>query len=199
VSALDRAAWIAVLLLAGSAVADPLRAASRQGKRLEDLINPLLSPTYALWLAGPVARMASRAEVERYLAATSDAEAEAAIEEFWRRRDTEPAYPGNPLRETFAERAEEADRRFTEAGIPGRRSDRGTIFVLYGEPEEERHEIAEHPDDPPVLLWGYPGGAGKGLDGEKPERIYRFIKRGDVTTFFTPNRRPPRPRLPQPP
>jgi GWxTD domain-containing protein len=197
VRTIRRAARVAVLLLAGGGAL--AGAQQRSGAAAEELMNPLLSPRYALWLVGPIARMASREEVRRFLAATDDGQAEAVIEEFWRRRDTAPEFPGNPLREDFEKRAEEADRRLTEAGVPGHRTDRGTLFVLYGEPQEERFDISEHPDDPPTLIWTYPANAGKGLDGKRPDRTYRFIKRGELTTFFTPNRRPPRPRLQGPP
>lgn len=163
-------------------------------QRLEELMNPLLSPQHALWLAGPISWMASEEEIETYTGLTDDTRAEAFIEEFWRRRDPEPRYPRNPARERFEERATEADRLFREAGIPGRRTDRGTIYVLYGPPAEEDHEISKHPDDPPILIWKYPADAPKGLDGESPERYYRFIKRGELTTFYTPNTRPPRRR-----
>jgi len=194
-----RVAWIAVMLLAAGVVGEPSLARARKAESVEELMNPLLSPDYALWLVGPIARIATREEIESYLRATSDEEAREVIDEFWRRRDTAPAYAGNPLRERFEERVAEADRLYSEAGLPGRRTDRGTIFVLYGPPAEERFDIPEHPDDPPLLVWAYPADAGEGLDGKRPERLYRFIKRGDLTTFFTPNRRPPRPRFDRPP
>lgn len=187
-------AWLALALILLAAGWPAAGARGRKGESVEELMNPLLGPEHSLWLAGPIARMASDEEVEAYKTLVDDAAAAAFIEEFWRRRDPEPDFPRNPRRELFDQRAEEADRLFRESGVPGRRTDRGTIFVLYGPPEEEEFEISPHPDDPAILVWKYPRDAAEGLDGQRPERIYRFIKRGDLTTFYTRNRRPPRPR-----
>ena len=151
-----------------------------------DPINPLLGPTYSQWLVGPIARMATAEEMDAFLALADDAAAAAFIEAFWERRDPAPARPDNPLRTTFDERAAEADRRYTESGYSGRRTDRGTTYILFGEPEKTDYEIPTHPDDPPIEVWFYPAAAEPGLSGEKPAPAYRFIKRGDVTTFFTP-------------
>ncbi len=189
-------ALLLLLLLASLALG--AGAKDRKRERLEDLMNPLLGPDYSLWLVGPVSRLASAEEIDRFKRLASDAEARVFVDQFWQRRDPDPEYEGNSLAERFEERAREADRKLGEAGVPGRRSDRGTVFILYGPPAEEKFDIAEHPDDPPVLVWTYPADAPKGLDGKPPERAYRFIKRGDLTVFFTPNLKPPRPRLDRP-
>lgn len=161
----------------------------------EDLMNPLLSPRLALWLLGPVSRLATEVEIKRYVALRADDEAQAFIAEFWARRDPDPQYEGNSLLERFDERLREADKKFAEAGVPGRQTDRGITYVLYGPPAAERFDIAEHPDDPAVLIWSYPADAPKGLDGKAPERQIRFIKRGDLTQFFKPNLKPAKPRF----
>lgn len=196
-----RSGWrrvVVVTLALGVLAAGTATAKRPKKQRVEELMNPLLSPQHALWLAGPISWMATEAEIEGYSRLTDDAAAESFIEEFWRRRDPEPRYPRNPARELFEQRAAEADRLFAEAGLPGRRTDRGTVYILHGPPEEEDFQISQHPDDPPILVWTYPSGAPKGLDGEPPERFYRFIKRGELTAFYTPNTRPPRRRPDRP-
>ena len=171
--------------------------ASPSASHTEILINPRLSPDYSGWLVGATARLATPAEVEAYLALSSDAEAAAFIEDFWARRDPMPLREDNPLREAFDERSAEADRRFSEAGYLGRRTARGTVFILYGEPSDVDYQISPSPDDPPIEVWIYQAGAPAGLDGRAPERFYKFIRRGDVTEFYTPPRRiDPRPRRP---
>ena len=151
-----------------------------------EAINPFLGPGYSQWLVGPIARIATAEEMDAYLALRDDAAAAAYIEAFWERRDPAPARPDNPLRKSFEERAAEADRRYTESGYSGRRTDRGTIYILFGEPEKTDYEISPHPDDPPIEVWFYPSDAEPGLSGERPAQTYRFIKRRDVTTFYTP-------------
>jgi GWxTD domain-containing protein len=163
-----------------------------------DLANPFLGPEHSVWLVGPIAGLATAAEIEGFLALRDDAAAAAFVEEFWRRRDPDPGQPGNPARELFGRRAVEADRRWSEAGLGGRRTDRGTIFVLYGEPSETRFDIAPRAEDPPLEVWVYDAEAPPGLDGRRPPGLVRFAKYGEVTTFYSPlrPRRDPRPRLP---
>ncbi len=56
------------------------------------------------------------------------------IEEFWRRRDPDPAKPGNPFVQTFNERVEAADRLYGEGTERGSMTDRGRALVLLGPP-----------------------------------------------------------------
>jgi GWxTD domain-containing protein len=56
------------------------------------------------------------------------------IEDFWRRRDPDPAKPGNPFVQIFNERVEAADRLYGEGGERGSMTDRGRALVLLGPP-----------------------------------------------------------------
>lgn len=179
----------AALLLAGCASSP-----ASSGASVADLTNPLLSPSFSQWLAGPIAAMATPEEIDTYLAIANDEEAAAFIEDFWERRKPYPLREDNPLRERFEARATEADRLYGEAGYLGRRTARGTVHVLYGPPEEVDYQVSPHPDDPAVILWIYPDDAPEGLDGRRPETYYRFIKRGDLTELYRPLRTPPRSR-----
>jgi len=61
------------------------------------------------------------------------------LRQFWGRRDPSPAAPGNEFQEQFYRLIARANRDFREGGaaeIPGWRTDRGRIFVRYGEPDE---------------------------------------------------------------
>lgn len=158
-----------------------------------DLFNPLLSPELASWLVGPYGRIATKEEIREFGAATTDEQARGVIETFWARRDPDAERPGNPVRDLAEERAAEADRRFSERGYPGRRTDRGAIYVLYGEPEKVDHEPGDFVGDPPLEVWSYPRGGDPGLDGKKPARRYRFVERGDLTVLYVPTLRRPRP------
>ena len=153
-----------------------------------DLTNPALSPRFSQWLVGPIARMASEEELRSYLALSDDEAARSFIEDFWARRDPDPDRPGNRIRELFQRRAETADRRFSEAGYLGRRTDRGTIFVLFGEPEETTFETSPRRGGDPIIVWVYGREPERGLHGEKPQRWYRFVKRGDLTVFYDARR-----------
>jgi GWxTD domain-containing protein len=60
------------------------------------------------------------------------------LRQFWARRDPTPETARNEERERFYAAVAEADRRFGEGGasaIPGWRTDRGRIFIRFGEPD----------------------------------------------------------------
>ncbi len=160
-----------------------------------DLVNTALGPDYAGWLVGPVARIATPAEIEAYSHLTDDFAAGDFIETFWSRRDPDPAEPGNPVRLELERRAADADRLYGEGGVLGRRTARGTIYVLYGEPAKVSYEVAPR-DGSAVEVWTYAEDAPAGLDGRRPEHFYWFHEQGGVTTFYQPGARravpPPR-------
>ncbi len=150
------------------------------------LTNPSLGPEYTSWLVGPVSRLASPQEIQEYLALKDDGQAAAFVQAFWDRRDPSPDRPGNPLRQTLEERSANADRLFSEAGLLGRRTDRGVIYVLYGRPSKMDYEVSPVRHGPPVEVWMYDSGSPSGLDGKRPGGIYRFIKSGDRTVIYLP-------------
>lgn len=178
----ERAPVVLALALLLVVVA-PLSAGRPDYERYE-LINPFVSPEYSQWLLGAIAWMADEKEIEAYLALTDDEAAAEFIEAFWAERDPYPKRPDNPLREEYEERAEKADSLYAEAGYPGRRTPRGIIYTLYGEPEEVDYQVAPDPQDPLIEVWIYPKKAEKGLDRERPDRSYRFIKRDELTRFY---------------
>jgi GWxTD domain-containing protein len=161
-----------------------------------ELTNPALGIDYAPWLIGPIAAMATPEEVGTYLSLRSDAEAKDFIEGFWRKRQPSVNSSTNEALETYKRRCDAADRQFTEGGLPGQRTDRGTVFVLYGPPQESQFQISPAPQDPAIEVWVYPADAPPGLDGKRPSRFYRFIKRGDVTVTYRPVTPRPRPFSP---
>lgn len=152
----------------------------------EDLINFRLGPEYAQWLIGPLYSMATPAERDEFLSLADDRAAAAFVEEFWRRRDPDPALFGNPVKATFERRAEEADRRFREGTRLGRATDRGTVFVLYGEPGRIDFDPGLAPHEPDLEVWSYPEDAPAGLDGERPKQRYFFAERDGETVLYTP-------------
>lgn len=159
-------------------------------REASELTNFLLSPRYSQWLLGAVSRIATGAEIEAYLRLTDDEAAVAFIDEFWTgRRSPDIVWPSPQPRELFESRAREADDQFSEGTHLGRRSDRGTIFILYGAPEETEYESSTEKNRPSYEVWRYPKSSEPGLDGERPEREYFFIKRGERTVFHIPGAR----------
>lgn len=149
-----------------------------------ELINPALGPDYSTWMVGAASRLATPEEINEYVTLRDDQQAAAFIERFWQKHNPTPGRPLNPLRQEFEKRSENADRQFSEAGLLGRRSDRGTIYVLYGLPEKIDHEVSPVRNGPPLEVWIYGTDAPSGLDGKRPSPRYRFVKYGDVTVLY---------------
>lgn len=160
----------------------------------EDLFNPFLGVEYSYWLVGPIALIADEAEIRSYLALQTDDSAKAFVEAFWQKRNagTEP-FKKTP-RQLFEQRAAEADRRFSERTYPGRRTDRGAIFVVYGEPEKIVFESPLTTTGYTQEVWYFPKKPELGLDGEKPKRIYKFVEIDGRTVFFRNQTKRPDPR-----
>ncbi len=196
---LPRAALaVAVMLLV--AFAPGVAAKKKKAKKPTDpeaLFNPLLGIDHSRWLVGPIAHLSSLEEIEQYLRLTSDDEATAFIEAFWaKRNEGTPIFQQTP-QQRFDERVEEANKRFSEGTIVGSHTDRGTIFVAYGEPSSITFEKPRTVGGPAPELWEYDKDSKPGLDGKPPEKQYRFIKLDDQTVFFRENmRRDPRLRDP---
>lgn len=193
-------AFLTVVVVFALAIAPSVSAKKKKAKKPTDpeaLFNPLLGIDHSRWLVGPIARLSSLEEIEQYLLLTSDGEAAAFIEDFWaKRNEGTPIFQQTP-RQRFDERAEEADKRFSEGTIVGSHTDRGTIFVAYGEPSSITFEKPRSLGGPAPELWEYDKDSKPGLDGKPPEKQYRFIKLGDRTVFFRESmRRDPRLRDP---
>lgn len=178
----SRSALVLVLLLGLACGSAP---ATRSSGGPESLTNGLLGPAYSQWLVGAIARLATRAEIDAYLALSDDLAAADAIEAFWRARDDDPAVPGNALRALYEERSAEADHRYNEATYLGRRTARGLVFTLYGPPTEIKYEVAPE-GGPGIEVWTYGPEVGPGLDGSKATAFYRFRRVGELTTFYRP-------------
>lgn len=192
------------LILVAALAAVPAAEAKQERKKKaakpldpEELFNPLLGVDHCAWLVGPIARIASAEEIERYMSLVADQDAEAFIQSFWaQRNEGTPIFHETP-RDRFEARVAVADKRFSEAATAGSKTDRGTIFVVYGEPSSTFYEEPREVGGLAPEVWEYPEDAPPGLDGDPPARRYRFIKLGDHTVFFEEKmRRDPRLRDP---
>jgi len=180
---------LAAVIGALMAPVELVAAKKKKPKKAEDLTNIYLSPTWSQWLVGPIVMMATEGEVAQFLALMDDASAEAFINEFWKTRDPEPDWRGGSLRERFEERAKAADKRFGEAAYSGRRTDRGKIFILYGEPTQITFEVTRDQRKLQIEHWYYSDNVADGFDGGPPDRHYWFAKTGDLTEMVPPPRK----------
>jgi GWxTD domain-containing protein len=98
-----------------------------------------LSSYYKHWLDEDVLYIITPEERSTFKALTTDEERENFIEQFWARRNPDPREPGNQFKIEHYRRIVYANERFA-SGIPGWKTDRGLIYILYGEPDgKESH------------------------------------------------------------
>ena len=98
-------------------------------------VKPELNKAYKDWLEKDVAYIITDEERKAFKKLQTDDERERFIEEFWRRRDPDPDTNENEYREEYYERIAYANEHFA-SGIPGWKTDRGRIWIMYGKPDE---------------------------------------------------------------
>jgi GWxTD domain-containing protein len=142
-------------------------------------VKPELKKAYKDWLEKDVTYVITDEERRAFKKLATDDERERFIEEFWRRRDPDPDTDENEFKEEYYERIAYANEHFA-SGIPGWKSDRGRIWIMYGKPDErETHPTGGNYDRPsyegggstttyPFEIWFYRylAGVGSGVEIE---------------------------------
>ncbi|MFY9743607.1 MAG: GWxTD domain-containing protein [Candidatus Sulfotelmatobacter sp.] len=121
---------------------DPLKRplTEKQKKQQKRNLNVELSKTYKKWLNEDVVWIITDEERAAFKQLTNDEERDNFIEAFWQRRDPTPDTEENEYKEEHYRRIAYANEHFA-AGIPGWKTDRGRIYIMYGPPDE----IDSHP------------------------------------------------------
>jgi GWxTD domain-containing protein len=134
---------------------------------------------YKEWLEKDVAYIITDEERKAFKKLATDEEREQFIEAFWRRRDPDPDTDENEYKEEYYERIAYANEHFS-SGIPGWKTDRGRIYIMYGKADEvETHPSGGSYDRPsyhgggststyPFEIWFYRylPGVGSGIEIE---------------------------------
>jgi len=103
-------------------------------KNLRKLEKELATP-YKKWLEEEVPYIITDEERSAFLQLQTNEEREQFIEAFWQRRDPTPDTVENEFKEEHYRRIAYANERFS-SGIPGWRTDRGRIYIMWGPPDE---------------------------------------------------------------
>ncbi len=121
---------------------DPLKRpiSEKQKKENAKALKQELSKTYKKWLDEDVVYIISDEERKAFKQLSNDEERDQFIEAFWQRRDPTPDTEENEFKEEHYRRIEYANEHFA-AGIPGWKTDRGRIYIMYGPADE----IDSHP------------------------------------------------------
>ena len=121
---------------------DPLKKpfSEKQRTKQKKALKQELSKVYKKWLDEDVVWIITDEERAAFKQLSNDEERDQFIEAFWQRRDPTPDTEENEYKEEHYARIAYANEHFA-AGIPGWKSDRGRIYIMYGKPDE----IESHP------------------------------------------------------
>ncbi len=121
---------------------DPLKRTltDKQKKQNAKKFKQEVGGSYKKWLNEDVRYIITPEEEQAFKQLSNDEERDQFIEQFWLRRDPTPDTPENEFKEEHYRRIAYANEHFA-AGIPGWRTDRGRMYIIWGPPDE----IDSHP------------------------------------------------------
>src|SRR5438132_12054265 len=134
---------------------------ARKSRELENASRALKK-----WLDEDVSYIITNEERAAFKALKTDEEREQFIESFWLRRDPTPDTLDNEFKDDHYERIAYANEHFA-SGIPGWKTDRGRIYIMYGKADE----IESHPSGG---TYDRPIEEGGGTTSRFPFEIWRY-------------------------
>ena len=108
---------------------------AKRKKQQEKAFKREVSPAYKKWLDEDVVYIITDEERAAFKQLSNDEERDNFIEAFWQRRDPTPDTEENEYKEEHYQRIAYANEHFA-AGVPGWKTDRGRIWIMYGKPDE---------------------------------------------------------------
>lgn len=114
--------------------------AAKQKAKSDNQLKKELDSQYKKWLDQDVVYIISSEERSAFLHLSTNEEREQFIEQFWQRRNPDPDSVENTFKEEHYRRIAYANERFA-SGIPGWKTDRGKIYIMWGPADE----IESHP------------------------------------------------------
>jgi GWxTD domain-containing protein len=119
-------------------IAKPM--SEKERKRKEKALRKELETPYKKWLNDDVVYIITDEERKAFSRLATDEERQSFVEQFWLRRDPTPDTEENEYKEEHYRRIAYANEHYA-SGIPGWKTDRGRIYIMYGPPDE----IESHP------------------------------------------------------
>src|ERR1700756_4026862 len=110
-----------------------------QKRKIKKSLKELDTP-YKQWLNEDVVYIISPEERQAFLQLETNEEREQFIEQFWLRRSNNPDLPDNDFKEEHYRRIAYANEHFA-SGIPGWKTDRGRMYIMWGPADE----VESHP------------------------------------------------------
>ena len=122
-----------------TAAPTPQKLTKETKKKMKRTLKELDS-SYRQWLSEDVTYIISPEERNAFLQLDTNEEREQFIEQFWLRRSSNPDLPENDFKEEHYRRIAYANEHFA-SGIPGWKTDRGRMYIMWGPADE----VDSHP------------------------------------------------------
>ncbi len=113
---------------------------AKERRRREAQLHKELDTPYKKWLDEDVTYIITPEERSAFLRLQTNEEREQFIEQFWLRRNPDPDSPENTFKEEHYRRIAYTNEHYA-SGIPGWKTDRGRIYIMWGPPDE----VDSHP------------------------------------------------------
>jgi GWxTD domain-containing protein len=143
---------------------DPLKRDRKKDN--QDATKEKLGGVYKKWLDEDVRWIITDEELSAFKKLQNNAERDTFIEGFWQRRDPTPDTAENEYKEEHYRRIAYANEHYA-AGMPGWRTDRGRIYIMYGPPTS----VDSHPMGGPYQRSAEEGG---GQTETFPFEVWRY-------------------------
>ena len=143
---------------------DPLKRPKKKDDKAANIEK--LGGVYKKWLDEDVRWIITDEELSAFKKLTTNAERDTFIEGFWQRRDPTPDTAENEYKEEHYRRIAYANEHYA-AGMPGWRTDRGRIYIMFGPPTS----IDSHPMGGPYQRSAEEGG---GQTTTFPFEVWRY-------------------------
>jgi GWxTD domain-containing protein len=143
---------------------DPLKRPRKKDDKAANIER--LGGVYKKWLDEDVRWIITDEELSAFKKLTTNAERDTFIEGFWQRRDPTPDTAENEYKEEHYRRIAYANEHYA-AGMPGWRTDRGRIYIMFGPPTS----TDSHPMGGPYQRSAEEGG---GQTSTFPFEVWRY-------------------------
>jgi GWxTD domain-containing protein len=143
---------------------DPLKRPRKKDDK--DASKEKLGGVYKKWLDEDVRWIITDEELSAFKKLANNSERDVFIEGFWQRRDPTPDTAENEYKEEHYRRIAYANEHYA-AGMPGWRTDRGRIYIMYGPPTS----TDSHPMGGPYQR---PAEEGGGSTSTFPFEVWRY-------------------------
>jgi GWxTD domain-containing protein len=145
---------------------DRAKKASKEKQKSEKELFKEIQPQYKKWLNEDVIYIIAPEERRTFLRLQTNEEREQFIEAFWQRRNPDPDSLDNTYKEEHYRRIAYVNEHFP-SGIPGWKTDRGKIYIMWGPADE----IDSHPTGG---NWDRPMDQGGGSTSTYPYEDWRY-------------------------